>query len=484
MAHRFAALRFALLFALSVSPLLGSAAHAQLASPPMQLPTHSAFSEDAKPGVARLYGLRSIQEPASTRARPTTTAPITFVPATTTRPSAAPTPTAPATPAVNPLPTPAVVKVPALKSIAPNTTILQSNDPLAPPIVTLPPHATIPTFAATKAAETQRAVTSNAESASAPGLFASTTNVAMVPPSTSQRDYVPNPPYATSPLGAPPAEFVPPQEIPFFSWRPSYIPEGAKNGIFQQSLFRATYLPRIGDDGFGMTSLNKQFTFALPPFISGSPILLTPRYTTHFLDGPGQIDVPPHLMDGELEFRYMKQATPRLGIDLAIAPSFFSDGHNMSSQAWRVTGRALGAWTVNERWQIVGGGVYTGRSDFPAVPAAGFIWKPSCDVRVEAVFPRPKAYWRPFVNGTIEHWFYVGGEYGGNTWAIDHEGGIPDKMTYADLRLLVGWERKSPGGLNGRLELGWVFDRSIEFTSGRPGFNPTDTLMLRGETSF
>lgn len=463
-------------FAAAVLTLLafGSAAQAQLASPPMQLPTHSAFSEDAKPGVAKLYGLRSLQEQAVGRPRPTTTAPIIFVPATT-QPKT-PTPQS----STSQTPTPLVAPSPTIKPIAPNTRFLESSDPLAPPVVTLPPVATVPALATT-----QPAVTSNAaKSGTVPGLFASTTNVAMVPPSTNQRDYVPNPSYATSPLGAPPAEFVPPQEVPFFSWRPSYIPEGAKTGIFQQSLFRTTYLPRIGDNGFGMTSLNKQFTFALPPFISGSPILLTPSYTTHFLDGPGPIDVPPHLIDGELEFRYMKQATPRLGIDLAVAPSFFSDGHNMSSQAWRVTGRVLGAWTVNERWQIVGGGVYTGRSDFPAVPVAGFIWKPSCDVRVEAVFPRPKVYWRPFVNGTIEHWFYVGGEYGGNTWAIDHEGGIPDKMTYADLRLLVGWQRKTPAGLQGRLELGWVFDRSIEFTSGRPGFNPDDTLMLRGELSF
>lgn len=478
MPRNFSAHRSSAVAAVIAMCVVSSAAQAQLSGPPMQLPTHSAFKEDAKPGVARLYDLRSIHEQAAVRPRPTTSAPIIFVPATTkTQPAGTPTPTT--------TPTPFVAPTPTIKPIGPNTSFLQSNDPFAPPVVSLPPGATIgavtiPALAST----TPGATTTTTKPGSVPGLFASTTNVAMVPPSTNQRDYVPNPSYATSPLGAPPAEFVPPQELPFFSWRPSHIPEGAKTGIFQQSLFRTTYLPRIGDNGFGMTSLNKQFTFALPPFISGSPILLTPSYTTHFLDGPGPIDVPPHLIDGELEFRYMKQATPRLGIDLAVAPSFFSDGHNMSSQAWRVTARALGAYALNDRWQIVGGGVYTGRSDFPAVPVAGFIWKPNCEVRVEAVFPRPKAYWRPFVNGKIEHWFYVGGEYGGNTWAIDHEGGIPDKMTYADLRLLVGWERKAPGGLNGRFELGWVFDRSIEFTSGRPGFDPDDTLMVRGEFSF
>ncbi|MCE9607835.1 MAG: hypothetical protein K8U03_23355 [Planctomycetia bacterium] len=378
---------------------MSAAANGQLSGPPMQLPTHSAFREDAKPGVARLYDLPSVQGETTTTPKPLPRAPVIASPAT-------------------------------------------------------------------------------------PRLFAPTFNVALAPPSVDQRDYVPNPPYATSPLTSPEIPLMAPVETPLFSWRPSHIPEGAKTGIFQQSLFRTTYLPRIGADGFGMTSLTKQFTFALPPFISGSPILVSPSYTTHFLDGPAPIDVPPHLIDGEIEFRYMKQATPRLGIDISVAPSYYGDGHNKTSDAWRVTGRALGAWSWNERWQIVFGGVYTGRSDFPAVPVAGAIWKPASDIRIEAIFPRPRAYFRPFVNGTIEHWVYLGGEYGGNTWAIEQPGGISDKMTYADLRLLVGWERRAPRGFSGRFEAGWVFDRSIEFNSGSPGLDPSDTLMVRGEMSF
>lgn len=435
--------------------MLSNSALGELPSPPQRLTTHSAFREDAKPGVARIYAL----------------------------PSAAAEP------------------APAVKAIPRAMIFAETKDVFAPPIVTLPDVATSKSSSAAGArpgsttmgtttpitnvpARSASSSTTTNSSPATPGLFASSTNVAMVPPSTNQRDYVPDPAYATSPLGTTGVPLMPPPDVPWFSWRPSYIHPGAKSGSFQQSLFRTTYLPRLGDGGFGMTSLNKQFTFALPPFIAGSPFLVTPSYTTHFLDGPGPIDVPPNLLDGEIEFRYMKQATPRLGIDLAVAPSYFGDSHNTSSDAWRVTARALGAYSLNERWQLVGGGVYTGRSDFPAVPVAGFIWKPNCNVRVEAVFPRPKAYYRPFVNGTIEHWFYVGGEYGGNTWAIDQEGGIPDKMTYADLRLLAGWERRAPGGLNGRIELGWVFDRSIEFASGRPGYDPDDTLMARGEISF
>lgn len=307
--------------------------------------------------------------------------------------------------------------------------------------------------------------------------------ISLNPPAEGKQELVPLPPYAV-PQPSGPTLLAEPPPAPLFSLRPTYIPPGAKSGIFQQSLGRATYLPRFGADGFGMTSLSHQFTFALPPFIKGSPILFTPTFTAHFTDGPGQAPVPSELRDYELEFRYLKQATPRLGIDLAIAPSYFGDLNNDSSDAWRITGRALAAWNWTETVQVVVGGLYLGRSDFLAVPVGGIIWKPSENRRFDILVPRPRAYLRTYVNGELEHWVYVGGEFGGNTWAIDRPGDIPDKMTYADLRLLVGWERKTPHGLNARFELGWVFDRSIEFSSGYPGFDPADTLMLRGETSF
>lgn len=308
--------------------------------------------------------------------------------------------------------------------------------------------------------------------------------ISLNPPAEAKQELVPVPAYAT-PQPSGPTLLAEPLPAPWFSLGPTYAPPpGAKSGSFQQSLGRATYLPRIGADGFGMTSLSHQFTFALPPFIKGSPILFTPTFTTHFTDGPGQAPVPSELRDYELEFRYLKQATPRLGIDLAVAPSYFGDMDNDSGDAWRITGRALAAWNWAETVQVVAGGLYLGRSDFLAMPVGGVIWKPSENRRFDILFPRPRAYARTFCDGELEHWVYVGGEFGGNTWAIDRPGDIPDKMTYADLRLLVGWERKIPHGLNARFELGWVFNRSIEFNSGFPGFDPSDTLMLRGETSF
>lgn len=276
-----------------------------------------------------------------------------------------------------------------------------------------------------------------------------------------------------------------PPPAPPLSLRPTCVPQGAKSGILQQSLLRATYLPRFdAGSGFGMTDVTKQFTLALPPFVYGSPILFTPSWTAHFLDGPATLELPNDVHTLEFEFRYLKQIAPRWGLDLAAAPSYYGDFANDSSDAWRVTGRALAAWDWSPTTKVVFGTLILGRDDYFAIPVVGAILTPAPEVRAELVIPRPRLKYRIRDDDVAAHWTYLGGEFGGNTWAIDRAGGIADKFTYSDLRLVVGYERVAVRGLSARAELGWVFNREIEYRSGIPGFSPTDTLLLRGELSY
>ena len=80
----------------------------------------------------------------------------------------------------------------------------------------------------------------------------------------------------------------------------------------------------------------------------------------------------------------------------------------------------------------------------------------------------------------FEDWLFTTAEFGGNTWPIVRTGGVDDEVTYNDYRILVGFERKLDGGAGYRLEAGYVFGRSIEFTSGQGDFDPQNTFLLRG----
>ena len=60
-------------------------------------------------------------------------------------------------------------------------------------------------------------------------------NTTLPPPSANSGDFVPLPPLGLPQPSGPtfPNEPLP---APLFSWRPTYIPEGAKSGMFQQAL--------------------------------------------------------------------------------------------------------------------------------------------------------------------------------------------------------------------------------------------------------
>ena len=76
----------------------------------------------------------------------------------------------------------------------------------------------------------------------------------------------------------------------------------------------------------------------------------------------------------------------------------------------------------------------------------------------------------------------AGDFFDGDAWAI--AGGIAEQVVLSDYRLILGLERKVAGGLSSRVEAGYVFGRRIQYSSDRPDFYPTDTVMFRGGLTY
>ena len=113
-------------------------------------------------------------------------------------------------------------------------------------------------------------------------------------------------------------------------------------------------------------------------------------------------------------------------------------------------------------------------------PPAGLIWIPNDANRLELIFPRPRFLHRFRQTAIFEDWWSIGAEFGGGEWAIQRAGGADDVVDITDYRITAGFERKSIDYLVGiRFEVGYVFGREIEYTSGAPGFEPTDTVLIR-----
>jgi hypothetical protein len=258
-------------------------------------------------------------------------------------------------------------------------------------------------------------------------------------------------------------------------------PPGARAGIFQGGNLGGTWL--AGDD-LQMIDTTMQASFGFPFPSREAPVVFTPSYGLHMLDGPAGLDVPSQLHDAAIEARFPRRLTERLMLDIAVGVGYYSDFERSSDSAIRITGRALGLYDWSATTKLALGVVYLDRNDFSVLPAAGITWQPSPDRRIELIFPRPRFAWRTHRFDLIdpagaEWWYYVSGEFGGGTWSAVRADDSLDELTYHDYRVIFGLERKPLGLSPSRIETGYVFGRALEYASDEQEFDVDDTFMAR-----
>lgn len=278
------------------------------------------------------------------------------------------------------------------------------------------------------------------------------------------------------------------------------LPPDARPGMFQKLIFDGQWLPEGSSDGLGVASLQLKTVLALPVPSREYPLLITPGFAVHCFDGPStgrrhgpphgwaDRDLPPRVYDAYAQFRWMRRLGPRWGIDLAVTPGVFSDFEQGSDDSFRITGHGVAAWSYTPDLKFVLGAAYVDRIKTEVLPVCGLIWTPHEEVKFELVFPHPRIAHRIYTFGAytddVQDWLYLAGEFGGGIWAVERTSGAVDRFDYTDFRVVLGLERKVLGGLDGRLEVGYVFGREIRYASGTWGLEPPDTVMLRGGVRY
>jgi hypothetical protein len=265
--------------------------------------------------------------------------------------------------------------------------------------------------------------------------------------------------------------------------------------LIQRVKFEYTMLAAdIGDEPrkLGLDEAEISTTFAIPTMPGGAPVLITPGFAVQWWDGPQDppglpvVDFPPQTYSAWLDVAWNPQITPAFGASLAIRPGVYSDFEDVNTDSIRIKGSGLGVFTLSPRWQIAAGAVYLDRSKVKFLPAGGAVWTPNDDVRWELIFPQPKLAQRLTTYGNTSLWWYVGGEYGGDTWSIQRVDGRRDYVDYNDIRVYLGLEFKPVDcmrGISGHVEVGWVFDRELRYLDTTE-FQPDDTLMLRAGLAY
>jgi hypothetical protein len=262
------------------------------------------------------------------------------------------------------------------------------------------------------------------------------------------------------------------------------LPPGARDGIFQKIYFTGTWLPPMSEepDSLGFGDLETGVVFGFPMLRRDTPLLVTPQFGVHLLDNAGALDIPTTLYDSAVEFRHLRKfGNGPWAMDAAVTVGYYSDLEQGSGDALRITGRGIGVFEASPTTKWLLGVAYLNRAGATVMPIAGVIFEPRPDLRVEALFPRPRVLWK--LADSIdcdERWFYLGGEFGGGVWSITRPStGELDLLNYSDWRVLAGYERKIVGGLSRRFEFGYVFQRELEFDSATPDVMLDDTLFAR-----
>ncbi|MEN6494192.1 MAG: hypothetical protein ABFD16_07870 [Thermoguttaceae bacterium] len=199
----------------------------------------------------------------------------------------------------------------------------------------------------------------------------------------------------------------------------------------------------------------------------------------HFLNGPVRTDMPSKVYDFSIAYQH-RDRIGVFGYDAAVSVMASSDFEGSSREGIRFPSHAVGFLSVHPALELVFGVDYLDRGDVKLLPVGGLIVLPHPDVRLEAVFPRPRVVFRL----TDRHHLYVGGELGGGTWAIERATGADDLASYRDLRVSIGLQHFGNDHSCTTIEIGYLFDRRLEYTSGQGDYRPTDTAVIRLINTF
>jgi hypothetical protein len=253
---------------------------------------------------------------------------------------------------------------------------------------------------------------------------------------------------------------------------------------------KAEWEPEV--DGVAIASYDLSFRMPTYPVFGPPPPFVIAGYSFTNIDASPALDLPDSLHDLSIGLAWVRPINDRWAARLMINTAFASDLENTSGDALQIRAGGFAVYRPNERWSLALGAMATGRDDIPVIPAAGAIWEPSPEFRVDLMLPNPKISLLLADTGERQHWGYVGGGFSGGTWAYERASGVGDRLTYREWRLVLGWESMPPrlpgtfvtSGTRFNAEVGYVFGRRFEFDSNMPAISPDGTLLLRTGMNF
>jgi len=243
-----------------------------------------------------------------------------------------------------------------------------------------------------------------------------------------------------------------------------------------------TFIPRIGDDGFGIHSFAFHHTLWLG-YGELEPLSIVPGFGMHQWSGPAAVDLPGQVYDLYLDLQWMPWQSGSNTLLLGATPGLFGDFDQLDRHSFQWSGWLVGTHQLEADWKLIGGVAYLRQLESNWLPIGGVIWTPNERTRFELIFPQPKLARKLGTGGDWTRWGYVAGQFGGGAWGVADTPQQNVLIGYSDWRLLVGLEAFSTCGYQGQLEVGYVFNRDLSVNDYWIE-SPADSLILQASLVF
>lgn len=254
-----------------------------------------------------------------------------------------------------------------------------------------------------------------------------------------------------------------------------------KKQALQSVSLSGGYMGDLGGDGLSSSYADLSISSGIPLGSFENILGVRPRLRVDWIDAAPEIDVPSELYEFELSFFHRCTIRDGLTTTAIVSPSLRSD-LTTSDDAFRIFALGLLTWEwIPDRLKLSGGAVYLARADFSVLPAIGLSWTPSQRTKLDLQFPASKLSRRLAKDGgRSETWAYLSAGLGGNTWSVTRSTMVSDELSLRELNLRVGIERIVDGGGGCFADVGFAFDRQLEYSNDDSVVKLNDAILVRG----
>ena len=160
-----------------------------------------------------------------------------------------------------------------------------------------------------------------------------------------------------------------------------------------------------------------------------------------------------------------------------LSPGFYSDFNEIGTDDLRMPVLALGGYSFDDSWSVVGGLIYRfGSHSSRFMPALGFSYQPNEAWRFDMVAPRPTITY----SASRQLQLFVAGDFASDEFEVHDQAFGARAIKYSDYKVLAGVGFLPVPEVKLSTSIGYAFDRRFVFyDSFRPDLRLEDAPFFR-----